>query len=140
MQTIKQTPVKRVDYLDKQSFLVNFKSKKKPIVIEPLTEDWPERKKWTVNYIKDIAGEKVVPLYDSKPSKDYKHQHAAAIKMKLNNYFELLQQGENDLRLFFYNLLSGVPELVKDFSYTDIGLLFFKKLQLLFSGCKGAKF
>ena len=31
------------------------------------------------------------------------------------------------------------PELVKDFSYPDIGLPFFKKLPVLFAGGKGAK-
>lgn len=136
---IKQSAVERVSHLSKEEFLQNYKRVEKPVVIENLTEDWPARKKWTVNYIKEVAGDCIVPLYDSKPSKDTKHQHAPAIKMKLKKYFEMLEQGENDLRLFFYNILSGVPELVKDFSYPDIGLHFFKKLPVLFAGGKNAK-
>jgi len=139
MSTIKKTAVERVDSLDKKVFLLNYKSAKKPVVIESLTKDWPARKKWNVDYIKEVAGDCVVPLYDSQPSKDYKHQHAPAIQMKLKKYFELLEQGENDLRLFFYNILAGTPELVKDFSYPEIGLHFFKKLPVLFAGGKNAK-
>ena len=136
---IKQSPVERIDTLDKKEFMANYKLAEKPVVIEKLTADWPARKKWSIDYIKDVAGHKIVPLYDSKPSVDYRHQHAPAIKMELKNYFEMLEQGENDLRLFFYNILAEAPELVEDFSYPEVGLRFFKKLPVLFAGGKGAK-
>lgn len=136
---IKLSPVERIENLSKGEFLNNYKLAEKPVVIEKLSEKWPAREKWTVDYIKDVAGDCEVPLYDSKPSTDNKHQHAPAIKMKLRDYFGLLEKGEKDLRLFFYNLLSGAPILTKDFSYPDIGLHFFKKLPVLFAGGKGAK-
>ena len=136
---IKTSPVERVENLSKKDFMQKYKLAAKPVVIEKLTENWPARKKWNIDYIKGVAGDCVVPLYDSKPSKNYKHQHAPAIKMKLKKYFEMLEQGENDLRLFFYNLLAGAPELLKDFSYPEIGLHFFKRLPVLFAGGKGAK-
>ena len=136
---IKTSPVERVENLGKKDFMLKYKLAEKPVVIEKLTENWPARKKWNIDYIKEVAGDCVVPLYDSKPSKNYKHQHAPAIKMKLKKYFEMLEQGENDLRLFFYNILSGAPILIKDFSYPEIGLHFFKRLPVLFAGGKGAK-
>lgn len=136
---IKLSPVERIQNISKDEFLVKYKLTEKPVVIEKLTENWPARKKWNIDYIKDVAGDCIVPLYDSKPSTDTKHQHAPAIHMKLREYFELLEKGENDLRLFFYNLLSGAPVLTKDFSYPDVGLHFFKKLPVLFAGGKGAK-
>ena len=136
---IKTSPVERVDNLSKEAFLLNYKRAEKPVVIENLTKNWPARKKWNIEYIKEVAGDCIVPLYDSKPSKNSKHQHAFAIKTKLKNYFEMLKKGENDLRLFFYNILAGAPKLVDDFLYPDIGLRFFKKLPVLFAGGKGAK-
>lgn len=136
---IKQSPVERVENLTKKEFLASYKRLDKPVVIEKLTEAWPARKKWSIDYIKEIAGHKMVPLYDSKPSLDYRHQYDPASKMELKSYFEMLEQGENDLRLFFYNILAEVPELVQDFSYPEIGLNFFKKLPVLFAGGKGAK-
>lgn len=136
---IKQSPVERVEILTKKEFLINYKRADKPVVIEKLTQDWPARDKWSINYIKEIAGHNKVSLYDSKPSTDYRHQYEPAATMALKSYFEMLEQGENDLRLFFYNILAEAPELVKDFSYPDIGLHFFKKLPVLFAGGKNAK-
>jgi len=136
---IKQSPVERVEYLNKDDFINNYKRVNKPVIIEKLTQNWPARKKWTMNYIKEIAGEKIVSLYDSKPSKDRKHQHAPAISMRLKSYIEMLDQGENDLRLFFYNIMAEAPQLAEDFTYPEIGLNFFKKLPVLFIGGKGAK-
>ncbi|MCW8930811.1 MAG: cupin-like domain-containing protein [Gammaproteobacteria bacterium] len=138
-EMIKQSSVERVDYLAKEGFISNYKRFEKPVVIEKLTEFWPAREKWSIDYIKDVAGHNMVSLYDSKPSTDYRHQYDPAATMALKSYFEMLEQGENDLRLFFYNILAEVPELVEDFSYPDIGLSFFKKLPVLFAGGKGAK-
>ncbi|MCK5647344.1 MAG: cupin-like domain-containing protein [Gammaproteobacteria bacterium] len=136
---IKQSPVERVENLTKKDFMTQYKQAEKPVVIENLTKDWPARKKWSIDYIKEVAGHNMVSLYDSKPSTDYRHQYDPAAKMQLKNYFAMLEQGENDLRLFFYNILAEAPELVKDFSYPEIGLRFFKKLPVLFAGGKGTK-
>ena len=42
--------------------------------------------------------------------------------MQLKKYLELLEQGEKNLRMFFYNLLTEAPQLIRDFTYPDIGL------------------
>lgn len=136
---IKTAPVKRVKNLRQADFIDSYKSANKPVVIEQLTQDWPARKKWNMGYISDLLGDNIVSLYDSKPATETKHQHAPAIRMPLKNYFEMLEQGENDLRLFFYNILAEAPELTEDFTYPEIGLHFFKKLPVLFAGGKGAK-
>ena len=136
---MKLAPVERVENLGKLDFIEHYKRTDKPVVIEQLTQNWPARKKWTIDYITEVAGDKIVPLYDSKPSKEHKHQHAPAITMPLKNYLEMLHLGENDLRLFFYNILTETPELTEDFDYPEIGLSFFKKLPVLFAGGQGAK-
>jgi len=136
---MKLTSVKRVQNITKPDFITHCKNKNKPIVITQLTKNWPARKKWNIDYINKIAGDNVVPLYDSKPSRDTKHQHAPEIHMKLKEYINLLQKGENNLRMFFYNILTEAPQLVKDFTFPDIGLTLFKKLPVLFLGGKGAK-
>lgn len=136
---IKLLPVERVENLNTQDFLKNYKHAGKPVVIEKLTQNWPARKKWSSDYFKQVAGDKMVPLYDCVPAKDHKHQHASAVTMSLKDYLERLEQGKKDLRLFFYNILSGAPELTKDFSYPEIGLSFFKKLPVLFIAAQGTK-
>ncbi len=130
---------KRIETVSKENFINQYKSPQKPVILERLSQDWPAHKKWNSDYLKKVAGENIVPLYDSKPSTDYKHQYAPESKMKFKNYLDLLQQGEKDLRLFFYNILAEAPILTKDFSYPDIGLKLYKKLPVLFMGGKGAK-
>lgn len=107
--------------------------------MEDLTRPWPAREKWTLEHLVAVAGHVKVPLYDSQPSRGHKHQHAPAARMPLKDYLERLEQGEQDLRLFFFNLFAAVPELARDFSFPDIGLKFFKKLPVLFMGGKGAR-
>ncbi|MGM0595011.1 MAG: cupin-like domain-containing protein [Pseudomonadota bacterium] len=132
-------PTPRLDTLDSATFVREFKAPAKPVVLEGLTRDWPARQRWSAAYFRQVAGNRVVPLYDSKPATDHKHQHAAATEMPLSDYLDRLEAGENDLRLFFFNLLSEAPELAEDFHFPEIGLKLFKKLPVLFMGGRGAK-
>lgn len=131
--------VERVDTLPVDTFLANYKAPARPLVMEGLTRSWPARQKWSVEYLRQVAGDQMVPLYDSKPSRDHKYQYAAAAKLPLAEYLDRLAAGENDLRLFFFNLVDGAPQLAGDFSYPELGLKFFKRLPVLFMGGKGAR-
>jgi hypothetical protein len=137
MKSISQT--QRVENISKEDFVRQYKKPARPVVIEKLTEAWPAREKWTVEYLKQVAGDNIVPLYDSKPSRDSKHQHAPEASMPFREYLDLLQKGENDLRMFFYNILAEAPELTRDFEFPDLGLPLFRKLPVLFMGGRGAK-
>jgi len=136
---MKLTTVERIKTIHESDFITHYKNKNKPVVITALTEEWDALKKWNIDYIKEVAGENIVPLYDSKPSKNHKHQHAPAQHMTLNAYISLLQKGEKDLRMFFYNILAEAPQLLNDFTYPNIGLKLFKKLPVLFLGGKDAR-
>lgn len=133
------SPTRRIKTVSKKTFINQYKTPQKPVIIEQLSNAWPAHKKWNSDYLKKVAGENIVPLYDSKPSTDNKHQYAPEVKMKFKHYLDLLHKGEKDLRLFFYNILAEAPVLTKDFSYPDIGLKLYKKLPVLFMGGKGAK-
>jgi len=131
--------VTRETHLSPREFAANFKKDGIPVILSDATQDWPARKKWDIDYLNEVAGEQVVPVYSSDRAEGKSHQHAAAATMKMGEYLKLLKQGENDLRIFFYNILHGVPSLLKDFSYPKIGLWFFKRLPVLFVGGKGAR-
>lgn len=137
--TIPTTAVDRVGPVGGEEFLHRYKKPAKPVVLEALTQGWPAREKWSVDYLKTVAGDVPVPLYDSQPSRDNKHQHAAATTMPLRDYLDRLESGEQDLRMFFFNLLAQSPELAKDFEFPDVGLKLFRKLPVFFMGGKGAR-
>lgn len=133
------SPVRRIDSISRQNFEQNHKQPAVPVILERLTETWPAREKWSLDYLQELAGDVLVPLYNSEPSRNRKHQHAPTATLPLREYLQKVHEGEKDLRLFFFNFFHSIPQLREDFSYPDIGLRFFKKLPVLFLGGKGAK-
>lgn len=136
---IKLTPIAKCDDISSEQFEQAYKDKSLPVVFTKITKDWPAKKKWSVDYFKQAVGDIVVPVYNSRPAKGREHQHAAAKKLRMFEYLEMLESGENDLRLFFYNILNGAPKLCDDFEYPTLGYNFFKRLPVLFMGGRGAK-
>jgi ribosomal protein L16 Arg81 hydroxylase len=139
MGKIKSVPIPRVKNVTKEEFLNNYYKPQRPVIIEELTADWPAYKKWNLDYIQQLAGDQIVPLYNNEPTKGHTKSVVPAEKMKLYDYIDILKSGPTDLRMFFYNLLKKMPELEKDFRYPDIGLKFFKKLPVMFFGGEGSK-
>lgn len=139
MGQFKTIPVPRVKNITKKEFIENYYKPRRPVLIEGLTENWSARKKWTLDYIQQRAGDQVVPLYNNKPAKGKQSVYAPVKEMELSRYIEILKTEPTDLRIFFYNILDHMPELLKDFEYPDIGLKFFKRLPALFFGGGNSK-
>ncbi|NRD22022.1 cupin-like domain-containing protein [Winogradskyella litoriviva] len=130
------TAVPRVKTISKEDFLTHYFKPQKPVVLENAITDWPAYSKWNLNYIKEIAGNKTVPLYDDRPV-DYKDGfNQAHAKMKMSEYIDLLQSKPTKYRIFLWNILKEVPQLQQDFKYPDFGLRLMKKLPMLFFGGK----
>ena len=112
----------------------NYFKPQKPVVIERFIEDWPSYKKWNLEYMKTIAGDKIVPLYDDRPV-DYKDGfNEAHAKMKMSDYVDLLKSEPTKYRIFLWNILKEVPQLQNDFTYPDFGIKVMKSLPMLFFG------
>ncbi|WBU90385.1 cupin-like domain-containing protein [Cellulophaga omnivescoria] len=128
--------IPRVKHITKEDFLKHFLKPQKPVVIERFIEEWPAYSKWNLEYMKKVAGDKIVPLYDDRPV-DYKdgfnEPHA---KMKMADYIDLLKKEPTKFRIFLWNILKEVPQLQKDFTYPDFGLRLMKSLPMLFFGGK----
>ena len=133
------TEIERVKTISKEEFYRNYVVKQKPLVVENLTEDWPAYEKWKLDYIKDIAGEKIVPLYDDRPVTHKDGFNEAHAKMKMADYIELLQSKPTSYRIFLYNMMKEVPLLQKDFKWPDIGLRLIKQLPMLFFDGENSK-
>ena len=139
MKTIKTTPITRVKNITKEEFINKYYKPQLPVLIESLTKDWAAYKKWNLDYIQDKAGDQEVPLYNNEAAKGTQSVYAPVKEMKLYDYIEILKTQPTDLRIFFYNILNSMPELLKDFTYPDIGLKFFKRLPALFFGGGNSK-
>ncbi len=139
MSSFKTTPVPRVKNISKTDFIEQYYKPQKPVLIEDMTKNWPAYQKWKLDYIQEQSGDQIVPLYNNEPAKDNESVYAPKKEMKLYDYIELLKTEPTDLRIFFYEILKKMPELLKDFEYPDIGLRFFKKLPALFFGGGASK-
>ncbi|TGV00698.1 cupin-like domain-containing protein [Flavivirga rizhaonensis] len=126
--------IPRVKTINKADFLKYYFNPQKPIVIERFIEDWPAYTKWNLDYMKAIAGNITIPLYDDRPV-DYKdgfnEPHA---KMKMSDYIDLLKSEPTKYRIFLWNALKEIPELQKDFTFPDFGLRLMKGIPMLFFG------
>ncbi|NCT09951.1 MAG: cupin-like domain-containing protein [Flavobacteriia bacterium] len=128
--------VERVATITKKDFLKQYFKPQKPVVIERFIEDWPAFTKWNLSYMKKVAGEKIVPLYDDRPvnyQDGFNEPHA---KMKMADYIDLLENEPTKFRIFLWNILKEVPILQYDFYYPDFGLRLMKGLPMLFFGGK----
>lgn len=127
--------IPRVKTITKEKFLREYFVLQKPVVIERLIEDdWPAYKKWNLSYIKEVAGDKIVPLYDDRPLTSKHKVNQPHMTMKMSEYIDLLKKDATNYRIFLYNLLKKVPVLQKDFNYPDLGFKFMKKMPMLFFG------
>ena len=102
---MKLQDIPRVAHITKEEFVKNFYKPQKPVVIEKFIENWPAYSKWNLEYIKSIAGDKIVPRYDDRPVsyKDgFNQPHA---KMQMADYIDLLQKEPTKFRIFLWNIL-----------------------------------
>ena len=128
------TQIPRVKTLSRDAFLRDYFKPQKPVVIENFIEDWPAYKKWNLDYIKQVAGEKEVPLYDDRPVKHDEGFNEPHAKMKMADYIDLLQSKPTKYRIFLWNVLKEVPILQKDYKFPDFGIRLMKGLPMLFFG------
>lgn len=128
--------VDRVKNITKKNFLKNYFQPQKPVIIENYINNWPAYQKWSLDYIKQVAGDKIVPLYDNRPVRHEEGFNQAHAEMKMRDYIDLLKSQPTKYRIFLWNILKEVPELQNDFEFPDFGIRLLKKLPMLFFGGK----
>ncbi len=131
---LKLQEVPRVKNITKEDFIKNYFKPQKPVVIERFIDDWPAYTKWNLDYMKEIAGEKIVQLYDNRPVDCKDSFNQAHTSMKMGDYIDLLKNEPTKLRIFLWNILKEAPQLKDDFKYPDFGLKLMKGLPMLFFG------
>ena len=126
--------IPRVKTISKEDFITHYYKPQKPVVIEQCIDHWPAFSKWNLDYIKAVAGDKTVPLYDDRPVHFKDGFNEAHATMKMSDYIDLLKRKPTKYRIFLYNILKEVPQLQKDFMFPDFGIRLMKKLPMLFFG------
>ena len=78
-------PIDTVDQISPADFKKNYLDARRPLVIKGLTNNWAARQKWTPEYLKQVVGSKVVPLYDNSKADPSKPINAKAAKPSATN-------------------------------------------------------
>ena len=133
---MKLANIPRVSHITKEEFIKDYFRPQKPVVLERAIEDWPAFNKWNLDYIKKVAGDKTVPLYDDRPVQHKDGFNEPHAKMKMADYIDLLKKKPTKYRIFLWNILKEVPDLQKDYFFPDFGLKLLKGLPMLFFGGK----
>ena len=120
--------------MSKEEFIQNYFKPQKPVIVKNYSKDWPAFNKWSLAYMKEIAGDKIVPLYDDRPVDPKAKFNSPHAKMKMSDYIDLLKKEPTKFRIFLWNILKEIPVLQNDFKYPDVGLTFIKSLPTLFFG------
>jgi hypothetical protein len=81
------------------------------VVIEKLTHYWPAFKKWNLEYIKKVAVDKTVPMYEDRIVKNDVACNEARAVMKRSEYIDLIDEKLTHFRIFLYNILNKTSAL-----------------------------
>jgi hypothetical protein len=126
--------IDRVKSLSKEDFLERYYKPQLPVVMERQVAHWPAFSKWNLDYMKEVAGGREVPLYDNRPVDHNDGFNQAHARMLLSDYIDLLKNEPTKYRIFLWNVLKEVPQLQEDFDFPDFGLPIMKNLPMLFFG------
>lgn len=125
--------------ISKEDFLKQYFIPQKPVLIKGFAKKWEAYEKWNLDYIYQQAGEQEVGLYDNKPADPNKATDEPVKYMKMRDYIRLIKTQPSDLRIFFYIITDKLPELLKNFTYPDLGFKYFKRIPTLFFGGSEAR-
>ena len=131
---MKLADIPRVRNITKDDFIENYFKPQKPVVLEQAIADWPAFTKWNLDYMKEVAGDITVPLYDNRPVQHKDGFNEPHAKMKMADYVDLLKKEPTKYRIFLWNILKEVPAVQKDYAFPDFGLRLLKGLPMLFFG------
>lgn len=104
-----------VDDISKEDFETKYLKARRPLIIKNMAKTWPAYKKWSMDYMKTVVGDQVVPLYDSSKADPSKPINAAATEMQFGEYIELIKNKPTDLRIFLFDPIKQAPNLLKDY-------------------------
>jgi hypothetical protein len=133
------TQIDCVDDISKEDFEKNYLNARRPLVIKNMAKNWPAYQKWSMDYMKTIVGDQIVPLYDSSKADPSKPINAAAAEMKFADYIDLIKTTPTDLRIFLFDPIKQAPELLKDYiAPKDLMGGFLDSYPNMFFGGKGS--
>jgi len=132
-------PIDVVDDITKEEFFEKYLRPRKPVVIKNMARKWPAYQKWTMEYVKEVVGDVIVPLYDSAKADPAAPINTPTTEMKFGDYIDLIQREPTDLRIFFFDPIKHANKLLDDYiAPKELMGGFLDKYPSMFFGGKGS--
>lgn len=129
-----------VENISREDFTEYYLNPKKPLVIKGMAKQWPAYHKWTLEYLRDVIGDCIVPLYDSGKADPAAPINAPSTQMRFSDYIQLVQTQPTDLRIFLFDPIKHAPQLLEDYRFpTDLMSGFLDAHPKMFFGGQGSK-
>lgn len=132
-------PVDVVENISSEDFKYNYYLPQIPVVMKQLSHAWPAYTKWNWDFLKSVAGDKKIPIYNNIKSDAYTPINKADDYTTFDKYIDMISRGPAEWRIFFFNIFKHAPQLREDFAWPEHLLKgFLKQLPALFFGGKGS--
>lgn len=124
-----------VDSISAAAFKANYYNPCLPVIIKDMAQSWPATQNWNWDYLKQIAGDKKVGIYNNIKSNSRTPINTADSYTSFGEYIDMVSKGPAEWRIFLFNLFEHAPELIKDFKWPDEYIKgFVKRFPMLFVG------
>lgn len=130
-------PVDAADIDDKARIKESIRARQ-PFVIKGFARHWPAMERWSLEYMRQVAGGRPVPVYDNAKTMATHKVNQPLMTLPFREYLDIIEQGPTQLRIFAFNILKEAPRLNEEFLWTDLGLTYLKKYPLMFFGGEGS--
>lgn len=133
------SPIERREKLAPKEFKETYLKHKKPVVFTDLMDSWPAKEKWSFDFFKNEHGDHLVPVYAGTGGKTKGYMKPDKI-ITFREYITSIENGENNYRMFLFNIAKEIPELVSDIKVPkEMMSGFMKSFAFMFFGSKGSK-
>jgi len=128
-----------VNDITPEEFRSKYYDQNKPVILRNLSRQWQAYNKWTWDYLKQVAGDKKIPIYDNKKSDSHTPINKADGYTTFGEYIDMISSGPAEWRIFFFNIFSHAPQLKEDFDWpSDYVAGFLKSMPSMFAGGEGS--
>lgn len=128
-----------VENISPEDFKQKYYKPQVPVVIKSLAHTWPAFTKWNWEYLKEVAGNKQVGIYNNIKSDAYTPVNKADNYTSFGEYIDMVSKGPAAWRIFLFNIFNHAPQLSKDFTWPDHLMKgFVKRAPMLFVGGQGS--
>lgn len=123
-EAINHIDVDRKNSLPVSDFKNRYLRTNTPVVFGDLSHRWPAYRSWDIDYIQRHLKNKTVNVFSNDIQLNGGDSRTAIMPLPADEYFELLNHGQNDLQIRELNCHRKAPELIEDFKYPRLGLRF----------------